>query len=137
MYGFNDKLSLKSTFRVVSEVIQINTLNKGDSLGYNALYKASSNNEKIAVIPIGYADGIIRKNTGRYVYINDKRYPIVGNICMDMLFVKIDDEVSLYDQVELLRDNNHINEVSNYLETIPYEVLCTISKRVERVYILK
>ena len=56
---------------------------------------------------------------------------------MDMLFVKIDDEVSLYDQVELLRDNNHINEVSNYLETIPYEVLCTISKRVERVYILK
>ena len=137
MYGFNDKLSLKSTFRVVSEVIQINTLNKGDSLGYNALYKASSDNEKIAVIPIGYADGIIRKNTGRYVYINDKRYPIVGNICMDMLFVKIDDEVSLYDQVELLRDNNHINEVSNYLETIPYEVLCTISKRVERVYVLK
>ena len=137
MYGFNDKLSLKSTFRVVSEVIQINTLNVGDSLGYNAIYKASSDNEKIAVIPIGYADGIIRKNTGRYVYINNKRYPIVGNICMDMLFVKIDDEVSLYDKVEILRDNEHILEVSNYLETIPYEVLCSISKRVERVYILK
>lgn len=137
MYGFNDKLSLKSTFRVVSEVIQINTLNVGDSLGYNAIYKASSNNEKVAVIPIGYADGIIRKNSGRYVYINNKKYPIVGNICMDMLFVKVDDCVSLHDQVEVLRNNEHIIEVSNYLETIPYEVLCSISKRVERVYILK
>ena len=136
MYGFNDKIKLNSTFRVVSEVIQINTLNKGDTLGYNGMYQASSDNEKIAVIPIGYADGIIRKNTGRYVYINNKKYNIVGNICMDMLFVKIDDSVKVFDQVELLRDNEHINYVSEYLETIPYEVMCTISKRVERVYVL-
>jgi len=136
MYGFNDKIKLNSTFRVVSEVIQINTLNKGDSLGYNGMYQASEDNEKIAVIPIGYADGIIRKNTGRYVYINNKKYNIVGNICMDMLFVKIDDSVKIFDQVELLRDNEHINYVSEYLETIPYEVMCTISKRVERVYVL-
>ena len=136
MYGFTDNLKLDSTFRVVSEVIQINTLNKGDTLGYNGLYQASSDNEKIAVIPIGYADGIIRKNTGRYVYINNKKYNIVGNICMDMLFVKVDDSVKVYDQVELLRDIDHINYVSEYLETIPYEVMCTISKRVERVYIL-
>ena len=136
MYGFNDKIKLDSTFRVVSEVIQINTLNKGDTLGYNGMYQASSDNEKIAVIPIGYADGIIRKNTGRYVYINNKKYNIVGNICMDMLFVKVDDSVNVYDQVELLRDIEHINYVSEYLDTIPYEVMCTISKRVERVYIL-
>ena len=136
MYGFTDKMELDSTFRVVSEVIQINILNKGDSLGYNGMYQASEDNEKIAVIPIGYADGIIRKNTGRYVYINNKKYNIVGNICMDMLFVKIDDSVKVFDQVELLRDNEHINYVSEYLETIPYEVMCTISKRVERVYVL-
>lgn len=137
MYGFNDKLKLLSTFRVVSEVIQINTLNKGDVVGYNGLYTASSDGEKIAVIPIGYADGIIRKNTGRYVYINNKKYRIVGNICMDMLFVKVDNDVKLFDQVEILRDNEHINDVSCYLETIPYEIMCSISKRVERVYILK
>ena len=70
------------------------------------------------------------------VYINNKPFPIVGNICMDMLFVKIDDSVKVFDQVELLRDNEHINYVSEYLETIPYEVMCTISKRVERVYVL-
>lgn len=136
MYGFTDKIKLDSTFRVVSEVIQINTLNKGDTLGYNGLYQATSDNEKIAVIPIGYADGIIRKNTGRYVYINNKKYNIVGNICMDMLFVKVDDSVSVYDQVEILKDIEHINYVSEYLDTIPYEVMCTISKRVERVYVL-
>lgn len=136
MYGFTDKIKLDSTFRVVSEVIQINTLNKGDTLGYNGLYQATSDNEKIAVIPIGYADGIIRKNTGRYVYINNKKYNIVGNICMDMLFVKVDDSVSVYDQVEILKDIEHINYVSEYLDTIPYEVMCTVSKRVERVYVL-
>ena len=137
MYGFNEKLELLSTFKVVSEVIQINTLNKGDTVGYNGIYKASSDGEKIAVIPIGYADGIIRKNTGRYVYINDKKYRIIGNICMDMLFVKVDDNVKLFDKVEILKDNEHINDVSCHLETIPYEVMCSISKRVERVYILK
>ena len=136
MYGFTDKIKLDSTFRVVSEVIQINTLNKGDTLGYNGLYQATSDNEKIAVIPIGYADGIIRKNTGRYVYINNKKYNIVGNICMDMLFIKVDDSVSVYDQVEILKDIEHINYVSEYLDTIPYEVMCTVSKRVERVYVL-
>lgn len=62
MYGFtNDKnLKLKSTFSLYSEVIQINGLKKGDTVGYNGAYKASED-EKIAVIPIGYADGIIRK----------------------------------------------------------------------------
>ena len=55
---------------------------------------------------------------------------------MDMLFVKVDDSVGVYDQVELLRDIEHINYVSEYLDTIPYEVMCTISKRVERVYVL-
>lgn len=136
IYGFTDKkeLNLQSTFRVCSEVIQINDLENGDIVGYNGLYKANEN-EKIAVVPIGYADGIIRKNTGRDVFINNTRYPIVGNICMDMLFVKVDDTVRLHDKVELLKDINHIIEVSNHLETIPYEILCSISKRVNRIYI--
>lgn len=136
MYGFssNDKLKLKSTFSLFSEVIQINKLEKGESLGYSGKYIAE-NPTKIAVVSIGYADGIIRQNTGRYVYINNKRYPIVGNICMDMLFVEIDDSVKVGDKVEILKDKEHILEVANYLNTIPYEMLCTISKRVPRVYI--
>ena len=137
MYGFtnNKRLNLKSTFSLYSEVIQINTLNIGDTVGYNGMYKAKENNEKIAVIPIGYADGIIRKNTGRTVYINDKEYSIVGNVCMDMLFIKVDDTVKVHDKVTLLKDVEHIEKVAKHLETIPYEVMCEIGKRVPREYI--
>lgn len=91
----------------------------------------------IGVVCIGYADGIIRRNSGRNVYINGYCYSIVGNICMDMLFVKIDDRVNLNDTVVILKDNEHIKQVANYLESIPYEVLCSISDRVPRVYVQK
>lgn len=136
MYGFTkcEELQLKSTLKLVSEIVQIHTLNKGETVGYGATYEAKKDNERIAVVSIGYADGVIRKNKGRFVYIKDKKYEIVGNICMDMLFVKVDDTITTYDKVEILRDVQHINEVANYLETIPYEVICSIGKRVTRIY---
>lgn len=136
MYGFtkNKELDLKTTARLISEIQQIHKLKKGDTVGYGGTYIAKEDGERIAVVPIGYADGIIRKNKGRYVYINDKRYEIVGNICMDMLFVKVDNDVKLHDKVFILKDNEHIEEVAKYLDTIPYEVLCSIGKRVPRIY---
>lgn len=135
MYGLIDcdGIDFKSTFSLCSKVIQINEVDHG-TVGYNGAYKVSEK-ERIAVIPIGYADGIIRKNTGRYVYINDKKYKIVGNICMDMLFVKVDDSVNIEDKVTIIRDINHIKEIAKHLDTITYEVICSISKRVPRVYI--
>lgn len=134
MYGFSDKIELKSTMELHSQVIQINNLKKGETVGYGGTYTAKED-EKIATVAIGYADGIIRKNTGRYVYINNRKYKIVGNVCMDMLMIKIDENVKLYDDVLILKDNNHILEVSRYLDTIPYEVICSISKRVPRIYV--
>ena len=136
MYGFteNKELNLKSTFSLKSQIIQINNLKPGETVGYNGKYIAKEN-EKIAVVSIGYADGILRKNTERTVFINEKEYKIVGNICMDMLFVKIDDTVKLYDTVEILKDIEHIESVAKYLDTIPYEVMCSIGKRVPRKYI--
>lgn len=135
MYGFTESedVLLEGTAKLVSEVIQIHSLKPGDTVGYNGAFEVTEE-MKVAVVSIGYADGVIRKNTGRNVYINDKSYEIIGNICMDMLFVKIDDDVELHDQVEILRDNEHIKEVAKYLDTIPYEVLCSIGKRVPRIY---
>lgn len=133
MYGFNDKIKLLSTFSLLSKVIEIKDLKDGETVGYDGIYK-SNGDEKIAVVPIGYADGIIRKNTGRYVYINDRKYDIVGNICMDMLFIKIDDNVKLGDTVYLIKDIEHTNYIAEYLETINYEVMCSIGARVERKY---
>ena len=136
MYGLMDSknIGLLSTFSLYSEVIQINTVQKGETVGYNGAYTATDK-EKIAVVPIGYADGIIRKNTGRDVFINDKSYAIVGNICMDMLFVKVDDSVKVGDKVAIIKDIEHIKYIANYLDTITYEVICSIGKRVPRIYI--
>ncbi len=134
MYGLlESKINFESTFKLVSEIIQIQELKEGETLGYGGTYKALKNT-KIGVIPIGYADGIIRKNSGRTIYIHNRPYPIVGRICMDMLFVEIDDTISVHDKVEIIKDNHHIMEISNYLETIPYEVICSIGKRVPRIW---
>lgn len=135
MYGLidNKELDFLPTFSLYSEVIQINDV-ENENVGYNGTYKALDK-EKIAIVPIGYADGIIRKNTGRSVYINDKPYNIVGNICMDMLFVKVDDSVKVGDKVAVIKDIEHIKQIANHLDTISYEVLCNIGKRVPRVYI--
>lgn len=136
MYGFTEDntLNLKSTFKLYSQIIQINKISKNETVGYNGIYKANDDN-LIGVVSIGYDDGIIRNNTGRNVYINNKSYNIIGNICMDMLFLKIDDNVKLYDEVLILKDIEHIKEVAKYLNTIPYEILCIIGKRVPRIYI--
>jgi len=133
MYGFSDKMKLKSTFKLISEIIQIHNVKETQTIGYNGIYKANVN-DIIGVIPIGYDDGIIRKNTGRNVYINNKEYYIVGNICMDMLFIKLDDSVRLYDKVEIIKDVNHTIEIADYLNTIPYEIMCSIGKRIPRTY---
>lgn len=135
MYGLidYDDMKFKSTFSLYSEVIQINEV-EDEIVGYNGAYKVNGK-EKIAVVPIGYADGIIRKNTGRDVYINDKVYKIVGNVCMDMLFIKVDDSIKVGDKVAIIKDINHIKQIANHLDTITYEVICSISKRVTRVYI--
>ena len=135
IYGFidNEQITLLSTFKLYSEIIQINDVENG-TVGYDEKYNVNGK-EKIAVVPIGYADGIIRKNMGRNVYINNKSYNIVGNICMDMLFVKVDNLVKVGDTVEIIRDIEHIKQISKYLDTIPYEVMCSIGKRVPRIYI--
>lgn len=134
MYGLGDFNDIEPlpTFSVYSEVIQINNVKEG-TVGYSGNYKVSSDT-LIAVVSIGYADGIIRKNTGRSVYINNKEYEIVGNICMDMLFVKVDDSVKVHDKVTIIKDIEHLNKIAKHLDTITYEVICSISKRVPRKY---
>lgn len=134
MYGLTDsKLKLLDTIELVSEIIDIKHLKKDETVSYNGTYKAETN-ELIGIVSIGYADGVNRHLKGAYIYINDKKYEIIGNICMDMLMVKIDDTVSIHDKVYIYKDINHIKYLSNYLDTIPYELICDISKRVPRVY---
>lgn len=135
MYGFtNDKnLDLQSTFSVVSQILEIKQVKQGEKIGYSGSYEALRD-MTIGIVPIGYADGIIRINTGRGIIINDKEYNIVGNICMDILMVEIDDKVKVDDKVYVIKDISHINRIADYTKTIPYEVICMISKRVPKKY---
>lgn len=124
---------LKNTCRLITQVSEIKYLSKGEKLGYGATYQALEN-EKIGILPIGYADGFIRKNQGGFVEIEGQRCEIIGRICMDQMFVRINEDVDIDTPVVLFGGLITIDEVANRLDTINYEVICQITSRVPRVY---
>ena len=118
-------------------ISQISEINLGDSVGYDRKYKATKKT-LIATIPVGYADGVPRiiGNGIGHVNISGNLYPIVGNICMDMMMVEIGDSSAKEgDEVIIFNSKPSLAEFSDYCKTIPYEVLTSISRRVKRVYI--
>ena len=124
-------LDLHKAFSLYSEVISIRQAKKDEYVGYGANYIAKEN-IKIATIPIGYYDGITKDI--KYVSINDKLYEIIGDICMDMIQVKIDDNVKLNDKVEIFGKNISINDVSRRTNKNAYHILTGITTRVPRLY---
>lgn len=137
LYGLtldDDVNFLKNTFKLKTKISEIKILNPGDKVGYSATYTAKQR-EVIGVLPIGYADGFIRGNKHGFVEINGQRYQIIGNICMDQLFIKIDDTIKKTDEVILFGGLVTIDEVADRLDTINYEVICQITSRVPRKYI--
>jgi alanine racemase len=139
MYGFaNDEAEtskLKNVITLKSVISQIQTIEKGETVGYNRAFKATEN-VKTATIPIGHADGISRQfgNGVGYVYINNKQAPIVGNVCMDMIMVNVTDiNCQEGDEVLIFKDQMHIEDLAKKTNTIPYELLTAISQRVKRV----
>ena len=94
---------------------------------------------KVATIPIGYADGLKRSLSNKgYVLIKDKKAPIIGNVCMDSFMADVTDidDVNVGDDVYVWdNDNITLEEVSALAGTINYEMICTISARVPRVFI--
>lgn len=125
---------LKPAYKLQTNMQSIKYLKAFDKVGYGATYQALED-EIIGILPIGYADGFIRKNNPGDVEINGKRYPIIGRICMDQMFIRIDDSVSIEDDVILFGGLVTIDEVAKRLETINYEVVCQITSRVPKIYI--
>ena len=131
-------IGVKPTAKLKSKIVFIKTVEKGTKISYGGKY-TTQRKEKIATIPIGYADGIRRtlSNKGR-VYINGKYAPIVGTVCMDNFMVditnipdaKIGDEVIIWDN-----ENITLDEIADLCDTINYEILCPRGKRVQRKYI--
>lgn len=124
------------TLRTV--VLQIRDVKAGDTVGYSRKGKIDRDS-RIGIIPIGYADGFDRRlsNGVGEVWINGKRAKIVGNICMDSCMIDLTDiDAKEGDKVEVFGKNIPIQEVAQNLNTIPYEILTGVSRRVKRVYFI-
>jgi len=128
---------LKSVSSFKTVISQIRDVKAGDTIGYGRKGRVEKNS-RIATIPVGYADGIDRRlGNGNYsFYINGKKAPTIGNICMDMSMIDISDlDATLGDTVELFGRNLPVSEMASKLDTIVYEVLTSLPERVKRLYI--
>lgn len=139
LYGFANQTDITSTLKNVlqlkSVISQIHTIKKGETVGYNRAFKAEET-IKTATIPIGHADGISRQlsNGKGYVYINNQKAHIVGNVCMDVIMVNVTTiNCAEGDEVIVYKNQQHINQLAKNSNTIPYELLTAISQRVKRV----
>lgn len=141
LYGVNtlppeieQPLSVVSTLRTV--IIAIREWKKGESIGY-ARRSILERDSRIATIPIGYADGMNR-HFGRgniTVKVNGKDAPTVGNICMDACMIDVTGiDCKEGDVVEIFGPSSSVDRLSDLLDTIPYEILTSVSPRVKRVY---
>ena len=127
---------LRQVSSLTTTIISIKEWPAGTTIGYSrrGLLKRPS---RVATIPVGYADGINRHlgNGGMRVMINGVRCPSVGNVCMDACMIDVTDtECQVGDRVEIFGPHIPVQELSDALDTIPYEVLTSISTRVKRVY---
>ena len=127
-------LSLRTT------IVQLRTIPRGGTVSYNGTFVAQRPT-RIAVLPIGYADGYSRRLSHRgSVLIQGRRAPIVGLVCMDMIMVDVTDlaPVPVGETVTLIGQQGGesiwADEVADWIGTIPYEVLCGIGSRVPRLY---
>ena len=131
-------IDLKPAFSLQSRLIHVKKLEANESISYGATYKTAKP-EWIGTVPLGYADGWIRKLQGMEVLVGGKRQPIVGRICMDQFMIQLDDEYPIGTKVTLIGKQGEsevtVDEVADYLETINYEIPCMISYRVPRMFL--
>ena len=138
LYGINptDNAVMHNVSSLYTTILQIHDVPQADTVGYSrkgVLIRPS----RIAALPIGYADGLNRHlgNGHAFCLVNGQRAPYVGNICMDVCMIDVTGiDCKEGDRVEIFGDHLPVTVLSDALDTIPYEVLTSISTRVKRVY---
>lgn len=140
LYGVSGDLQMQSLLQEVSTfksvISQVKEINKGDAVGYGRAGKVMEN-MRIAIVPVGYADGLNRRlGNGRgKLLIGDQKAPLVGHISMDMCVIDVTGlDVSEGEEVIIFGLGLPVSEMANDLDTIPYEVFTSVSRRVKRVY---
>ncbi|GAA8372750.1 alanine racemase [Helicobacter pylori] len=131
---------LKNVISLKAQIVQIRSVKKGEFIGYGEHFYTNEET-LVGVLALGYADGLMRALGNRIqVVINNQLAPLIGKVCMDQCFVKLNNiQAKEGDEVILFGDKsakaNDASEIAMLLNTIPYETISTLSKRLERVYI--
>lgn len=139
LYGYPPvptEIIFKPVMELLSRISSIRTLLPGDTVSYGRKYETSQK-EKIATVSIGYADGYNRllSNNDYFVY-GSQKLPVVGTVCMDAAMIRINDsDIKVGDYVEIFGNKKKLEEITTKLNTITYEILCGITKRVKREYV--
>ena len=130
------KLGILPALEFRSQIINIKEVQKNETVGYSRNYVATKNT-KVATIPLGYADGIHRILSNRGVVCVDGVFcPIIGNICMDQFMIDISEtNAKINDEISIINSKLPAEAVANAAQTINYEILTSISSRVERLYL--
>ena len=127
---------LKPVIDWTSSISQVKMIHPGESVGYGRTFIAQKE-MRIAIIPIGYADGFKRSlsNGVGAVFIDNQRCPVVGRVCMDMIMVDLGElKIHSNTKVEIIGSNQSLTQFAKDCHTIPYEILTSISPRVHRSY---
>ena len=133
-------LKIQPALQWLSRVTHVKTLPAGREISYGGTY-VTTKETRVATVPVGYADGYRRCLSGNfYVLIRGKKAPILGRVCMDQMMVDVTDipDVTLNDRVVLVGKSGDeeitMEQLASAMDTINYEVVCGISRRVPRVY---
>ena len=137
LYGFSfNGAQLRNVCTLKTTILSVKTVKAGETIGYGR-HTTLAEDRTIAVIPIGYADGFDRRfsNYGGEVLIRGKRCPVVGNVCMDQAMIDVTEaDARPGDTAEVFGDKMPLQELADKLGTITYEILTSVSRRVQRVY---
>ncbi|UOY87947.1 alanine racemase [Bacillus glycinifermentans] len=129
---------LKEVFSLHTELVHVKKIAKGESVSYGATYTAE-HDEWIGTVPVGYADGWLRRLAGSEVLIDGKRQKIAGRICMDQFMISLQEEYPVGTKVTLIGKQKDerisVDEIAQKLQTINYEITCMISSRVPRMFL--
>jgi alanine racemase len=129
-------ISLRPASRFKTRISQVKRIPAGEPVGYGCA-DVSDTERIIAILPVGYADGLDRGlgNRKGNLFIKGKRAPLTGNICMDTCMADITGiNASEGDEAEIFGQNISINELARQCETIPYEILTSVPHRVKRIF---
>ncbi len=133
--GLDLPIKLEPVMSFKAVISQIKTVKKGESISYGRTYLAE-NDMTVATVPVGYADGILRSLSNKgYLFVNQAQAKIVGRVCMDQLMVDITGiKAKEGDTVEIFGKNLSADLNADIIDTINYELVCAVSRRVPRIY---